>query len=66
MRAIIEILLAIIFSVILGTSGANLVSTAIKKESIQKVSDGLGSLENFTNKLTRNGVQSNDRTPHIH
>lgn len=53
MRAIIEIFLAIIFSVIVGTNGVNLVSTTIKKESIQKVSEGLGSLERFTRELTR-------------
>lgn len=53
MRAIIEIFLAIIFSVIVGTSGVNLVSTTIKKESIKKVSGGLGSLEEFTKELTK-------------
>lgn len=53
MRAIIEIFLAIIFSVIVGTSGVNLISTTIKKESIQKVSEGLGSLEKFTKELTK-------------
>ena len=53
MRAIIEIFLAIIFSVIVGTSGVNIVSTSIKKESIQKVSEGLGSLEKFTKELTK-------------
>jgi hypothetical protein len=53
MRAIIEIFLAIIFSVVVGTSGISLVSSTIKKESIQKLSKGLGSLESFTKELTK-------------
>ncbi len=52
MRAIIEISLAIIFSVVVGASGFNLISITIKKESILKVQKGLGSLESFTWKLT--------------
>jgi hypothetical protein len=52
MRAIIEIFLAIIFSVVLGTSGVSIISNAIKKESIIKVSRGPGSLEAFTKKIT--------------
>ena len=54
MRTIIEIFLAIIFSVIVGTNGAKILSATIKKEAIIKVSGGLGSLENFTRRLTRN------------
>jgi hypothetical protein len=54
MRAIIEIFLAIIFSVVIGSSGAKNLSATIKKEAIVKVSDGLGSLETFTRKLTTN------------
>jgi hypothetical protein len=52
MRAIIEIFLAIVFTVILGFSGMNLISSTVKKESIKKVSGGLGSLEKFTTKMT--------------
>lgn len=52
MRAIIEIFLAIIFSVVVGASGFNLVSMRFKKETILKVHTGLGSLEDFTQKLT--------------
>jgi hypothetical protein len=52
MRAIIEIFLAIVFTVILGFSGMNLISSVVKKESMGKVSGGLGSLESFTKKLT--------------
>ena len=53
MRAIIEIFLAIIFSIVLGTSGAKIISAKIKKEAIIKVSGGLSSLEDFTGKLTK-------------
>lgn len=53
MRSIIEISLAIIFAVIVGTGGLNFVTSAIKKESIKKVSKGLGSLESFTKQLTK-------------
>lgn len=52
MRAIIEIALAVIFSVIVGTSGVKALSANIKKEAIIKVSGGLGSLEIFTKALT--------------
>ncbi len=54
MRAIIEIFLAIIFSVVVGSTGAKVLSATIKKEAIIKVSGGLGSLESFTEKLTTN------------
>ncbi len=54
MRAIIDIFLAIIFSVIIGSSGAKVLSATIKKEALVKISGGLGSLENFTKKLTTN------------
>jgi hypothetical protein len=54
MRAIIEIFLAIIFSVVIGSSGVNVLSASIKKETVIKVSGGLGSLESFTKKLTEN------------
>ena len=52
MRAIIEIFLAIIFTVILGTAVLNISSRAIKKEALQKVQKGLPSIESFTKKLT--------------
>lgn len=53
MRAIIEILLAILFTVVSGTTVLNLSSKAIKKEAIIKVHKGLPSLENFTQKMTK-------------
>ncbi|WP_164848505.1 hypothetical protein [Halobacteriovorax sp. HLS] len=52
MRAIIEVALAVIFSVAMGASGVKILSANIKKEAIIKVSGGLGSLENFTQNLT--------------
>jgi hypothetical protein len=54
MRAIIEIFLAIIFTVISGTSVLNISSKIIKKEALIKVQKGLPSLSAFTKKLTQN------------
>ena len=53
MRAIIEIFLVIIFSVVIGSNGAKVLTANIKKEAIIKVSVGLGSLENFTQQITK-------------
>ena len=53
MRAIIEIGLALIFSAVVGTSGAKMLSKNIKKAAIIKVSKGLSSLEDYTHKLTK-------------
>ena len=53
MRAIIEILLAIIFTVVSGTTVLNLSSKAIKREAIIKVHNGLPSLEAFTKEMTK-------------
>jgi hypothetical protein len=53
MRMIIEIFLAILFTVISGTTILNLSSKAIKKEALIKVQKGLPSLEGFSKKLTR-------------
>ena len=53
MRAIIEIFLAILFTVISGTTVLNFSSKAIKKEALLKVQKGLPSLESFTEKLTK-------------
>jgi hypothetical protein len=53
MRAIIDIFLAIIFSVILGSGSMQLLNYQMKKESLIKVQKGLSSLENFTKKLTQ-------------
>ena len=53
MRAIIEIFLAILFTVISGTTVLNFSSKAIKKETIIKVQKGLPSLEKFTKELTQ-------------
>ena len=52
MSAIIEILMAIIFTVVVGSGAVGVISKVIKKEAIIKVSGGLGSLELFTRKLT--------------
>ncbi len=53
MRAIIEIILAILFTVVSGTTALNLSSKAIKKEALIKVQKGLPSLSIFTQKLTQ-------------
>lgn len=53
MRAIIEIFLAILFTVISGTTVLNLSSKAIKKETIIKIHKGLPSLEVFTKRMTK-------------
>lgn len=52
MRAVIEIILAIVFTAITGTTVLNFSSKAIKKEALIKVQKGLPSLENFTKKMT--------------
>jgi len=52
MRAVIEIILAIVFTALTGTAVINFSSKAIKKEALTKVQKGLPSLENFTKKLT--------------
>tara|TARA_Y100000768_G_C23989013_1_gene690860 strand:- start:76 stop:264 length:189 start_codon:yes stop_codon:yes gene_type:complete len=51
MRAILEILLAIIFS-ISGISLSTNIYKEIKKESLIKVHSGLPPLSNFTRKMT--------------
>jgi len=53
MRAIIEIILAILFTVATGTTVLNLSSKTIKKEALLKVHKGLPSLESFTQKMTK-------------
>ena len=53
MRAIIDIFLAIIFSVALGSGSMKLLNHQMKKESLIKVQKGLSSLESFTKKLTQ-------------
>ena len=53
MRAIIEIFLVILFTVISGTTVLNLSSKALKKEAIIKDYNGLPSLQAYTEKLTR-------------
>lgn len=53
MRAIIEIFLAILFTVVSGTTVLNLSSKTIKKEAIIKVHKGLSPLEEFSRKLTK-------------
>lgn len=53
MRAIIEIFLALLFTVVSGTTILNFSSKAIKKEALLKVQKGLPSLESFTEELTK-------------
>ena len=53
MRAIIEIFLAILFTVVSGITVLNLSGKTIKKEALIKVQKGLPSLEAFTRKMTK-------------
>lgn len=53
MRAIIEIFLAIIFSVALGIGSLKAFNSKVKKEALINVQKGLPSLELFTQKLTK-------------
>ena len=52
MRAIIEIFLAILFTVVAGSSMLKFSNKTIKKEALLKIQKGLPSLEDFTKKLT--------------
>jgi len=52
MRAIIDIFLAILFLVVIGSRSMKLLNNQIKKESLIKVQKGLSSLESYTKKLT--------------
>ncbi|WP_164848500.1 hypothetical protein [Halobacteriovorax sp. HLS] len=52
MRAIIEIFLAIIFSVILGSGSLHIINNKVKREALIKVQKGLPSLEQFSKKIT--------------
>ncbi len=53
MRAIIDIALAVIFSIVVGTGSLKLLNQQIKKESLIKVQKGLSSLESFTLKMIK-------------
>ena len=53
MKAIIEILLAVLFTVFIGIGGFKVATTPFKKEALRKISKGLGSLEVFSQKLTK-------------
>jgi hypothetical protein len=53
MRAIIDIALAVIFSVTVGTGSLKLLNQKVKKESLIKVQKGLPSLVNFTKRMTK-------------
>jgi hypothetical protein len=53
MRAIIEIFLAIIFSVVLGSGSLHIINSKVKKEALIKVQQGLPSLETYTLKMTK-------------
>jgi len=52
MRAIIDIFLAIIFSVIIGSGSLNIINKEVKREALIKVQKGLPSLESFTKRMT--------------
>ena len=53
MRAIIVVLLAILFRLVSGNTVLSFSSKVIKKEAIIKVHNGLPSLEAFTERITR-------------
>ena len=53
MRAVIEIILAIVFTAITGTTVLNFSSKAIKKEALLKIQKGLPSLQSFTKKMVQ-------------
>lgn len=53
MRAIIEIILAVLFTVVTGTTALNYSSKAIKKEALTKIQKGMPSLLSFSKKLTK-------------
>lgn len=53
MRAIIDIALAVIFSMVVGTGSLKLLNQQVRKESLIKVQKGLSSLESFTSRMTR-------------
>lgn len=53
MRAIIEISLAVLFTLFIGAGGFKIATTPFKKETLLKVSKGIGSLESFSQKMTR-------------
>ena len=52
MRANIEILLAVLFTLFIGTGGFKIATTTFKKETLRHVSKGLGLLESFSQKLS--------------
>ena len=51
MKAILDILISIVFTIALGVFGSNTYQ-ALKKESLTKVHKGLPPLRSFTSKLT--------------
>jgi len=53
MRAIIDIFLAIIFSVVLGSGTLKIINAKVKREALIKIQKGLPSLELFTKKLIK-------------
>ncbi len=52
MRAIIEIALAVIFSLVLGSGSLKIINKKVKREALIKVQKSLPSLESFTRKMT--------------
>ncbi len=53
MRSVIELLVMIIFSVVVGTNSVGVIYKYVKKKAVQKVGNGLGSLVSFTEKLSK-------------
>lgn len=53
LKAIIEIGLAVLFSLFIGAGGIKLATTPFKKETLRQVSKGIGSLESFSSRLTQ-------------
>ena len=51
MRTIIDIALAVILSVVVGTGSLKTLNQQVKKESLIKVQKGLSSLESFTKRM---------------
>jgi|GEM_PF-1418004 len=58
MRAIIDIFLAIIFSVALGSGSLHIINAKVKKEALIKVQNGLPSLEKFTSRMTGHDMEN--------
>lgn len=58
MRAVIEIILAIVFTAVTGTTVLKFSSKAIEREALTKVQKGLPSLQDFTSKMTSKNIKN--------